>query len=192
MTGKDRPELRISDADRERAIQLLNDAVAEGRLTLAEFEERNDAVLRARTASEVAPHLADLPGASAVTGPEYGEVRATMSSVQRQGRWVVPRRLLVHSRAGRVKLDFTEAVISHPVIELTLELYAGSVELVLPEGASVDVEQVETGMVASSAKVRKLPTSTEPVGEPHVVVSGKQWAGSLTVRRQRRFLGRRW
>lgn len=140
----ERRELRISDADRERAVDRLNQAVAEGRLAIAEFEERLDAVLQARTASEIAPHLADLPG----SGGQAAEV--------------------------------------------VLEVYAGSTTLILPRGASVDIEQVETGMVASSARVRKVPTATEPVGEPHVVVSGTQWAGTLTVRHQRRFLGARW
>ena len=58
----DRPEPRISDADRERAVQRLSDAVTEGRLTVAEFDERVAAVPAARTASELVPHLADLPG----------------------------------------------------------------------------------------------------------------------------------
>src|SRR5690606_8017272 len=36
----DERQIRLSDADRERAVERLNDAVAEGRLTLSEFEER--------------------------------------------------------------------------------------------------------------------------------------------------------
>jgi hypothetical protein len=192
VSGPDRPELRISDDDRDRAVQRLNDAVAEGRLTMSEFEERVQSVLRARTGSEVEPYLADLPGAAAVSrrSPERGELRTTMSSLKRDGRWLVPRQLSVHSKAGSVKLDLTEAVISHPVIEVALEVYAGSVTLILPDGASTDVDRVE--LVASSAKVRRIARSPEPAGEPHVVITGKQWAGSLVVRRQYRFLWFRW
>jgi hypothetical protein len=187
----EKPELRISDADRERAVQRLNRAVSEGRLTMSEFDERVAGVLRARTGSEVEPYLADLPVApGTVAAPEHRELKAAMSTLKRTGQWVVPRRLSVANKAGSVKLDLTDAVISHPVIEVALEVYAGSTTLVLPRGASVDVEQVE--LVASTAKVRKVPTSTEPVGEPHVVVTGKQWAGTVTVRHQRRFLRWRW
>jgi hypothetical protein len=187
------PELRISDADRERAVHRLQDAVGEGRLTLAEFEERVELVQRARTASELAPHLADLPGLAGVPrAPEHKELRVTASTLRRTGRWVVPRRLSVHSRAGSVKLDLTGAVISHRVVEIALEMYAASATLVLPRGASVDCEPVESGMVASSIKVRGIPTSVEPVGTPHVVVTGKLRAGGLTVRPQRRFLRWRW
>jgi Domain of unknown function (DUF1707)/Cell wall-active antibiotics response 4TMS YvqF len=182
------PELRISDADRERAIKRLDGAVAEGRLTMSEFDERLAGVLRARTGSDLTPYLADLPASP--TAPEAGQLRATMSTIKRTGRWVVPRRLSVSNKAGSVKLDLTNAVIAHPVLEIAIEVYAGSTTLVLPQGASVDVEGVE--LVAGSAKVRKVPTSIEPIGEPHVVVTGKQWAGSVTVRHQYRFFRWRW
>lgn len=188
----DRPEIRISDAEREQAVQRLNDAVAEGRLTVTEFDDRVAAVLRARTASEVAPHLADLPGAQAPPAVEQADLRATMSNLHRKGRWVLPRRLNVSSKAGSVKLDLTSAVVSHPVLEISLDVYAGSTTLILPAGASVDVDQVESNMVASSVSVRKVPRSPTAVGNPHVVVTGKQWAGSLVVRHQRRFLWWRW
>ena len=43
------PALRASDADRDRVIELLRAAVADGRLDPAEFDERLDAALAART-----------------------------------------------------------------------------------------------------------------------------------------------
>lgn len=189
MSEQDPPEPRLADRDREQAVQRLGQALAEGRLTMDEYDERVAAVLQARTASELAPQLADLPGGAPATGTalEHGQLRTTMSTIKREGRWVVPRRLHVHSKAGTVKLDLTEAVITHPVIELEVELYAGSVTLLVPDGASVNVEPAEQGMVASTVKVRGVTRSTEPVGEPHVVISGKQWAGTVVVRRRRRF-----
>jgi hypothetical protein len=189
----ERPGLRISDADRERAVERLNEAVSEGRLTMVEFEDRVRAVLAARIAGDLAPHLADLPGqAGTPAGPEHGELRTTMSNLKRKGRWMVPRRLAVHSKAGSVTLDFTDAVISHPVIEVALEVYFGTTTLILPPGASANIEQVEFGMVASNTKIGKVPVSDHPTGDPHVVVTGKQWAGTLVIRHQRRFLHWRW
>jgi hypothetical protein len=191
--GSDRtPELRIADADRERAVQRLNDAVSEGRLSMSEFDERVAGVLRSRTAPELEPYLADLPGSVGYrAAPEHQELRTTMSTLKRTGRWVVPRRLTVHSRAGRVKLDLTDAIISHPVIEVTLQVAAATVTLVLPSGASVDVDRVEP--IAGRTRVRrKVTAGSEPVGQPHLVVSGKLWANTLVVRCQRRFLGWRW
>ncbi|MEV4189751.1 DUF1707 domain-containing protein, partial [Streptosporangium canum] len=43
------PTLRASDADRDRVIELLHAALADGRLNSVEFDERLDAALAART-----------------------------------------------------------------------------------------------------------------------------------------------
>ena len=55
------PEQRASDADRDNALDLLCAAVADGRLTLPELEARAEAALSARTLTELARLLADLP-----------------------------------------------------------------------------------------------------------------------------------
>jgi DUF1707 SHOCT-like domain len=182
-------EVRLSDADRERVIGWLNTALGEGRLTLPEFEDRVDGVLKAKTYGEVDPYLADLPIAMPPPQPpprEVLELRSVAASIRRKGRWSVPRRLNVSSKAGSVKLDFAEALISHPVVEVHLDVLAGSTELVLPNGATADIDDVE--MVAGSAK-SKVPTSYDPSGPGTVrfVVSGSNRAGSLKVRYRRRF-----
>ena len=57
----DAPELRASDTDRERVAEVLRDALAEGRLDMAEFKERLEATYTARTYGELAPITRDLP-----------------------------------------------------------------------------------------------------------------------------------
>jgi uncharacterized protein DUF1707 len=54
-------ELRASDADRDRALEVLRIAVGDGRLSIAELNERLEAVLSARTLRELATLTADLP-----------------------------------------------------------------------------------------------------------------------------------
>ena len=51
-----------SDADRDITVDILCAAVGDGRLTLAELEERVGAALSARTRTELAALVADLPG----------------------------------------------------------------------------------------------------------------------------------
>jgi hypothetical protein len=55
------PDLRASNADRDVAADILCAAVADGRLTLAELDERLEGVLSARTLRELARLLSDLP-----------------------------------------------------------------------------------------------------------------------------------
>jgi len=95
------PVLRASDADRDRVIELLRAAVANGRLDRAEFDERVDAALAARTIDALTPLTTDLiaaPGrAGALTLPlartpaepaaEVVTIREKHGPVRRDGRW---------------------------------------------------------------------------------------------------------
>lgn len=54
------PDQRVSDAEREQLVQLLNKAMVEGRITLAEFDERSAAAYDARFRSEFLPLTSDL------------------------------------------------------------------------------------------------------------------------------------
>jgi uncharacterized protein DUF1707 len=54
--------VRASDADRDKVVDRLRDAAAEGRLEPDELEQRVDAALRARTYGELDWLVADLPG----------------------------------------------------------------------------------------------------------------------------------
>ncbi len=197
MSGDLVPEQRdmlMSDADRERVVARLQSAVSEGRLTLAEFQDRVDGVLKARRYRELDPFLVDLPVRPGTRlGPEVqpvAELRTVASSLRRNGAWLVPRRLLVHSKAGSVKLDFTEATIGSSVVEIVLDVYAASTKLVLPPDATADADGVL--MVAGSLKIAKELRQQEPTGGVHFVVTGINRAGSVKVRRQRRFLRWRW
>ncbi|NJC68886.1 DUF1707 domain-containing protein [Planosporangium thailandense] len=184
----DNPALRLSDADRERVVGWLSTALSEGRLTLVEFEERVDAVLRARTYAEVEPHLADLPVAATSVGrpvQDVVELRSVASNLKRRGRWAVPRRLVVRNKAGNVRLDFAEAVIQHPVVEIDVQVHAGNVKLILPHGATADIDGVQ--VLAGDAKL-KVPAGYDvPDRGPHFVVTGSLKAGNLKVRYRRRF-----
>jgi uncharacterized protein DUF1707 len=53
--------LRLSDADRERAVGALKTHYAEGRMSTEELEACVENVYRSGTRSEVALHLRDLP-----------------------------------------------------------------------------------------------------------------------------------
>jgi len=54
-------DIRASDAERAAAVELLQTAVAEGRITMTEFEERTQAAFTARTRADLDILTADLP-----------------------------------------------------------------------------------------------------------------------------------
>jgi len=65
--------LRISDADRTTALDLLSEHYAVGRLDKDEFDERSDAIWSAKTQGDLAPVFADLPWRSPPDLPPAGE-----------------------------------------------------------------------------------------------------------------------
>jgi hypothetical protein len=60
----DRPDQRLSNAEREEAIARLSDAQIEGRLTPSEYEQRAASVRSAVTRGDLAPLFTDLPDAA--------------------------------------------------------------------------------------------------------------------------------
>jgi hypothetical protein len=56
-------DLRVSDADRDRAIGELSQHFQAGRLTLEEFDERSGQAVRAKTGRDLAGLFTDLPAA---------------------------------------------------------------------------------------------------------------------------------
>jgi hypothetical protein len=73
--GQPSPQ-RIGDAERDSAAELLREHMAQGRLTAEEFDERIDAALKARVASDLDPLFRDLPG------PRPGQGVATTPGYQ--------------------------------------------------------------------------------------------------------------
>jgi len=72
MTGEVSPagrgELRASHEDRDAVVEQLRTAAGDGRLTADELDVRLEAVLTARTYSELAALTADLPAAGVTSG----------------------------------------------------------------------------------------------------------------------------
>jgi hypothetical protein len=54
-------DLRVSDAERDRALSELSEAYQAGRITSEEFDQRSTQALSARTGKELTAQLADLP-----------------------------------------------------------------------------------------------------------------------------------
>ena len=67
--------LRASDAEREATVAALHQALGEGRLDIAETEQRVSAAYTARYCEELPPLLADLPTSPVVSGaPSWSDL----------------------------------------------------------------------------------------------------------------------
>jgi hypothetical protein len=183
--------MRISHSDREQVLQHLHDALAQGMITADELAERSALAMEAKTRGDIEPLTADLPNAlaarpgSALPTPianDVMELGATLGSVTRKGHWVVPRKLRLRSRLGSTELDFTEAQIDHPIVEIEIDVKGGSVEMRLPEGASASMDDVD--VIAGSVDDHRR--YAEPMGRPHFTITGSLSWGSVEIRGPRR------
>ncbi|RZQ65043.1 DUF1707 SHOCT-like domain-containing protein [Amycolatopsis suaedae] len=181
-------DLRVSDAEREHVTGLLERAVGQGLINLDEFTERTDRALAARTRGELNAVLTDLPGlvhhgprGTVPARSERLELRNTMSSAKREGRWKVPHEIAVYNRVGSTELDFTEADIRHSEVRIELHVLAGSVELLLPASAGMST----SGVTVAAGTLDDETEFDGPSGTPRFVLYGTVRAGSVRIRTPR-------
>ncbi|MDG9690429.1 hypothetical protein CJI59_34610 [Streptomyces sp. Alain-F2R5] len=197
----DAPELRASDADRERVAEVLREALAEGRLDMAEFEERLDATYSARTYGELAPITRDLPvgtvaapkvsmtkepaageWAGRITGGEGSSswAVAVMSGFERKGRWTVPRRFNSLAFWGGGDIDLREANFADGEVVINCVAIMGGIDVIVPPGVEVIVRGVG---VMGDFDHRESGVPGDP-GAPRVIVTGFAFWGGVGVRRK--------
>jgi hypothetical protein len=189
-----RGALRVSHADRDEVTELLRVAAGDGRLTPEELDERLERALTAKTYDDLAMLTADLPPAPGSAGsalaatPEPKDlmrINVGSGGARRTGHWVVPRELDVRIRSGGVRLDFTQAVITQPVLRITAEVRSGGLTLITKPGIVVDADDVSVR--SGSVRVR-APWDDDTPALLRIEVSGAVRSGGITARPLRRSL----
>jgi hypothetical protein len=133
--------LRAADADREAIADRLRVAAGEGRIDLAELDERLDRAYTAKTYGELEVLVADLPRqppsmSHPGTGaePETLVLKTTAPNIKQSGRWIVPQRITAESTTGFITIDFTRASCAHPEVIVEAATRTGWIRLILPDG----------------------------------------------------------
>lgn len=174
------PAILASNADRERSIAVLRDAVGEGRLTLEEFSGRVSLVLAARTGQELTDLTRDLPGEPVAVAPQSSaeQHRAVCSHLTRSGPWLLARRSSWRSIFGTIDLDLRQARLDGP--ESVIEVYNlfGTVTVIVPEGIDV---VVRGGGLFASQKIES-PDRPPIADGPRLTIDVRGPGGTLHVR----------
>ncbi|TDE09311.1 DUF1707 SHOCT-like domain-containing protein [Jiangella asiatica] len=192
---RDRSLMRVSHADRDRMVEILRDAAADGRLDTDELEERVERALTARTFADLESLTEDLPVAApappaarvpappapTVTEGEVEQWHVTGQRFRREGAWRVPPIVELNMFGGSARLDYTQARLpedGHSTLRIST--YGGSVRLTVPPGVAVDL----SGISRSGGRVRdKVSRHAAPATRvTHVItVTGSMIGGSVRV-----------
>ena len=153
MPEPQHPELRASDAERERTADQLRHAAGEGRLTVEELDERLNAAYAARTRGELEQLVGDVAVPVTTTGdsgltvkrggdPGTKHLISIMGGTDRKGWWRVARQCLSLNIMGGADLDLNDAELADDVVELTVFSLMGGADIYVPEGLNVEVSDV--------------------------------------------------
>ena len=138
------PAVRASDAEREHVAVVLRQHAISGRLTLEEFAHRLDLAFEARTRPELEALTRDLPAESVALEQRKRRrpkrfTGAVFASVERKGRWRLPRRAGLLVVFGDADIDLRKAEIGGPVVTITAFLLFGNADFYVPTGVDVDL-----------------------------------------------------
>ncbi len=193
--------MRVSDAEREAAVEWLRVASVEGRLTLGELTERTEAAYTALTQAELAVLTADLPGGHPAPALAYppaergGAARrwfvAVMGSSKRRGTWRIDKPLGAVAVMGDVVLDLRQAEVRTGVVDIMATAIMGDVKIIVPDGVDVELDGIAimgdkkvqvieappgTNVPIVRVKAYVLMGDIKVVGDSRAKPLKKQWA----------------
>lgn len=177
---------RASDADREHVAEVLGAALADGRITVDEHRERLDQVYATKTHAELATLTDDL----GVAGRELERKRSAVVPVEKVRPQVA---ILSSSEArptgrvqgqlngvgffGSVRIDLSYATIDEAGVQIAAQAIMGSVDIVVPSNARVNMTGVP--LLGSLSPTR----APGPADGPRVDVKAVAVLGSVTIHR---------
>ncbi len=195
------PEMRASDTERERITERLREAVAEGRLSMDEFNERLDAAYRARTSGDLELLVNDLPGnsrggspsAAAGQAPQRWTDRiggratsqqafALWGGFDRRGGWTVPRVFKAFALMGGGDLDLREANFEDREITVRCWSIMGRIDITVPPEVTVEVTGAR--VMGRFREEGGVEPRIDPAA-PRIRVQGLALMGGVVVTRKR-------
>jgi hypothetical protein len=180
---------RAADADREAVAERLRIAAGEGRIDLAELDDRLERAYAARTYGQLQVLVADLPvhpvpvpRQDALPEPETLVLKTTAPNIKQSGRWEVPRRIIAETTSGIITIDFTQASCAHREVAVDAVSKTGWIRLILPPGWAARISPSST----NTSHIRNKAPETADPGAPTLIVTGHPVMGYIRIRQRAR------
>ena len=175
------PELRASDAERDRAMDLLRQHAASGRLTPSELEERTENAYAAKTRADLAALLQDLPTSASGQSAGQGKARrwfvAILGRPQRRGRSRLRGRAIALSVLAAPDIDLCNADIEGSELVIYAFSLLGGPDIYVADSMKVEMSGF------SSLVGNDLEGSQSPADPDAPVISVRAYSliGGCTV-----------
>ena len=188
--------LRISDSDRHKVAEILRDAAGEGRIDLAELDERLESAYAAKTYADLVPITADLPvigqtasptPLSQPSGPRLPAIRhestfAMLGGASRKGVWEVGEKHTAFAMMAGIDLDLRQARFTSRETVIYANAIWGGIDITVNEFTHVIVDGI--GIMGGFDHARdKIEPQLGP-DSPTLRVKGFALMAGVTVQRK--------
>lgn len=206
MNNPNPPRKRASDAERDTAAKHLQEAFADGQISMSEFDDRSRALYAATYADELPALVEDLSpvkrpdrptpattsagSRAVVTGESNGSAfsLSLMGGSERTGQWLVAPMHTSLTLMGGNALDLREARLASRETTINAVAIMGGIDIIVPE----DVRVVDDGVgIMGGFGVEDHESCTVSVAElpadaPVVRVRGLALMGGVGITRAAR------
>jgi hypothetical protein len=177
---------QASADDRIQVAQLLSEAASNGRLTLAQFEDRLAQTYAADSYDQLRRLTNDLPEAMEFRRGKSRPAPSTMllailSGFDRSGRWYVPGRMTTFTLFGGGVVDLRYADFTASSVEIHAYSIFGGQTFLLPPEVNVDIK----GRGVIGGFDTEVEGSGSP-GAPTVRIKGFSLLGGVGIKRRKR------
>jgi hypothetical protein len=185
---------RAADADRETVAERLRISAGDGRIDLAELDDRLGRAYAAKTYDQLQALIADLPVHSVsipsgdeLSAPEILVLKTKAPNLKQSGQWTVPRRITADTTMGIITIDFTQASCAHREVIVEAVARTGWIRLWLPSGWAARIGPSST----NTSHIHNKAAETPDPGAPTIIVTGHPVHGYIKIKQRRRSRRRR-
>ena len=160
---------------RDHVIEQLSTGFAASHFEIDELERRVSLAHAATTPSDLDALVTDLAPSTSQSLVPVKRMRVVLGSVERSGRWAVPRELAARVWWGNLVIDLRGAQLGLGVTTIDVHVTMGNVEIVVPPDVDVDVD---ASSFLANVEERTVPavSSTKTVR-----ITGRVTLGNLEI-----------
>ncbi|QGU02905.1 hypothetical protein CKALI_10250 [Corynebacterium kalinowskii] len=205
------PQIRATDDERNQVLAVLSQAMSNGQLDFAEFDERTQAVTQAKYREDLLVPLRDLvpdpnkvistdivrrpdselaTSAQTISSSSHGDEFSfsLMGGTEKKGAWTIaPAHTSITVMGGNI-IDLTKATFAGRDVTINAWAFMGGIDILVPEDIRIKCDGVAV-MGAFEIKDDREVTivlNDLPENSPTLRVTGLVLMGGVTVKRVRR------